>query len=183
MKDGKIFAMFFNGSPRKGNTMHALNALKEGLAQIPDTEVTEIICHDKTIVPCKACNACGSMSRCIFADDSPEINAAVEAADAVVFATPVYYWGMTAQMKLVVDKFYARDSKLKGAKKAGSIVIGEAQLDDPEYEIIGRQIACISEYMGWEMAFERSYSADKPKDLAENEAALAEIRGLAQLLV
>ena len=99
--------LLINGSPRKGNTMMALNALKKGLAQMPDAEVEEIICAEKTFVPCKACNACGSMSRCIFADDSPETNAAVEAADAIVFATPVYWWGMSAQMKLLVDKFYA----------------------------------------------------------------------------
>ena len=132
--------LLINGSPRKGNTMTALNALKKGLAQMPDAEVEEIICAEKTFIPCKACNACGSMSRCIFADDSPETNAAVEAADAIVFATPVYWWGMSAQMKLLVDKFYARDVKLRGLnKKVGSIVIGEADQDDPEYEIIAEE--------------------------------------------
>ena len=175
--------LLFNGSPRKGNTMTALNALKQGLAQIPDAEVTEIVAHEKTIIPCKACNACGCMSRCIFADDSPEINAAVEEADAIVFATPVYYWGMTAQLKLVIDKFYARDSKLKGAKKVGSIVIGEAELSDAEYELVAKQLVCISEYMDWEVVFQKAYSAGKPKDLAADEETLAEIEGLAQLLV
>ena len=170
--------LLINGSPRKGNTMTALNALKKGLAQMPDAEVEEIICAEKTFVPCKACNACGSMSRCIFADDSPETNAAVEAADAIVFATPVYWWGMSAQMKLIVDKFYARISKLK----VGSIVIGEAELDDPEYEIIAKQIWCIADYLGWETVFQKSYSANKPKDLAADEAALKEIEGLAELL-
>ena len=175
--------LLINGSPRKGNTMTALNALKKGLAQMPDAEVEEIICAEKTFVPCKACNACGSMSRCIFADDSPETNAAVEAADAIVFATPVYWWGMSAQMKLLVDKFYARDVKLRGLnKKVCSIVIGEAELDDPEYEIIAKQIWCIADYLGWETVFQKSYSADKPKDLAADEAALAEIEGLAALL-
>lgn len=175
--------VLLNGSPRKGNTMTALTALKQGLAQIPDAEVTEIIAQEKTIIPCKACNACGCMSRCIFADDSPEINAAIEAADAIVFATPVYWWGMTAQLKLIVDKFYAREAKLKGTKKVGSIVIGEADLDDPEYEIMQTQIRCISEYMGWEMVFAKSFSADKPADLKGDEATLAEIEGLAKLLV
>ena len=175
--------LLINGSPRKGNTMTALNALKKGLAQMPDAEVEEIICAEKTFVPCKACNACGSMSRCIFADDSPDTNAAVEAADAIVFATPVYWWGMSAQMKLLVDKFYARDVKLRGLnKKVGSIVIGEADQDDPEYEIIAKQIWCIADYLGWETVFQRSYSANKPKDLAADEAALKEIEGLAELL-
>ena len=174
--------LLMNGSPRKGNTMIALNALKAGLAKIPEAEVTEIICQDKTIIPCRACEACGSMSRCIFADDSPEINAMVEEADAIVFATPVYWWGMTAQMKLIIDKFYARISKLKGGKKIGSIVIGEAELDDPEYEIIAKQIQCISEYLEWEVVFKGAYSANKPSDLKGNEEALKEIEGFAELL-
>ena len=174
--------LLLNGSPRKGNTMTALNALKEGLAQIPEAEVTEIIAEEKKIIPCKACNACMSMSRCIFADDSPEINAAIEEADAVVFATPVYWWGMTAQLKLIVDKFYAREAKMKGPKKVGSIVIGEAELSDPEYGMIADQIRCISEYMKWEVVFSKACSADKPADLKSDEAVLEEIKGLAQLL-
>ncbi len=174
--------LLLNGSPRKGNTMTALNALKEGLAKIPEAEVTEIIAEDQNIIPCKACNACMSMSRCIFADDSPEINAAVEEADAIVFATPVYWWGMTAQLKLIVDKFYARSAKLKGPKKVGSIVVGEAELDDPEYDIIATQIRCICEHLGWEAVFTKSYMANKPADLKGDEAAMQEIAGLAELL-
>ena len=175
--------LLMNGSPRKGNTLTALEALKKGLTAMSDVEVTEIVCEDKTIIPCRACDACGSMSRCIFADDSPEINAQVEAADAIVFATPVYWWGMTAQMKLIVDKFYARGSKFHGLKKkVGSIVVGEAEQDDPEYEIIAKQIWCICDYLGWDVAFQKSYTANKRDELAANEAALSEIEGLAQLL-
>lgn len=174
--------LLLNGSPRKGNTMTALNALKEALAQIPEAEVTEILAAEKTIVPCKACDACGSMSRCIFADDSPEINAAIEAADAIVFATPVYWWGMSAQLKLIIDKFYAREAKFKTPKKIGTIVVGEAETSDPEYDLIAKQIHCIADYLGWETVFQKSYSANKPKDLAADEAALAEIRELATLL-
>ncbi|MBQ9015075.1 MAG: flavodoxin family protein [Firmicutes bacterium] len=176
--------LLFNGSPRKGNTKAALEALKKGLAQqIPEAEVEEILCEGKSIIPCRACDACGSMSRCIFADDSPQINAAVEAADAIVFATPVYWWGMSAQMKLIIDKFYARDRKFHGLKKKiGSIVIGEADQEDPEYGIIAKQFRCIADYLGWETVFQKSYTANKPSDLAADEAALAEIEGLAKLL-
>ena len=174
--------LLFNGSPRQGNTMVALQALKRGLEQLPDCEVQEIIAENQTIIPCKACNACMSMSRCIFDDDSPDINKAVEEADAIVFATPVYWWGMTAQLKLIIDKFYARSSKFKTPKKVGSIAIGEAELDDPEYDIIATQFRCICEHLGWESVFTKSYMAGKPADLKQNEAALQEIEGLAALL-
>nr|MCR5034373.1 flavodoxin family protein [Clostridia bacterium] len=90
--------LIFNGSPRKGNTMTAIKAIQKGIASradAADIEVDVIVAEGKNIIPCRACNACGCMSRCIFADDSPEINAAVEAADVLIFATPVYWWGMT----------------------------------------------------------------------------------------
>ena len=177
--------LIFNGSPRRGNTLTAIKALEEGFSARPDAadvEVNVIETEGKNIIPCKACNACGCMSRCIFADDSPEINEAVEAADVLIFATPVYWWGVTAQLKLVIDKFYARASKLKGNKKIGTIVIGEAELDDAEYEIIQKQFACIADYLEWDMAFAKSISAEKPKDLAADEATLAELKQFAAAL-
>ena len=178
--------LILNGSPRKGNTMTAIKAIRKGIesrSDAADIEVDVIVAEGKNIIPCRACNACGCMSRCIFADDSPEINAAAEEADAIVFATPVYWWGMTAQLKLVIDKFYARAAKFKGAKKIGTIVIGGAELSDPEYEIIQKQFQCICDYMGWEIAFAKSYAANKPADLKGDETILAEIEGLAKLLV
>ena len=173
--------LILNGSPRKGNTVTAIDALKKGLQARPDAadiEVMQIDAEGRNIIPCKGCDACGCMSRCIFADDSPETNEAVEAADVLVFTTPVYWWGITAQLKLIIDKFYARASKLKGNKIIGSIVIGEAELDDPEYEIIAKQFACIAEYLEWDVAFSKSIKAGAPKDLAGNEAELAELEKL-----
>lgn len=174
--------LILNGSPRKGNTLTAIKAIRKGLEERPDAadiEVTQIDAAGKEIIPCKACNACGCMSRCIFADDSPEINAAVEEADAIIFATPVYWWGITAQLKLVIDKFYARASKFSGTgKKIGTVVIGEAELNDAEYAIIQKQFQCIADYLGWNIVFAKSISADKPKDLAADEQTLAELEKL-----
>ena len=170
--------LIFNGSPRKGNTLTAIRAIEKGIegrADAAEINVTRIETEGKNIIPCKACNACGCMSRCIFADDSPEINEAVEAADAIIFATPVYWWGVTAQLKLVIDKFYARASRLGKGKKIATVVIGEAELEDPEYEIIQKQFACIADYLEWEIVFAKSISADKPKDLSENAEVLAEL--------
>ena len=170
--------LIFNGSPRKGNTMTAVKAIKKGIESRPDAsniEVDVIVAEGKNIIPCRACNACGCMSRCIFADDSPEINAAVEAADVLIFATPVYWWGMTAQLKLIIDKFYARATKLKGNKKIGTVMIGGAELNNPEFAIIQKQFECIADYLEWDVAFAKSIEAYDPKDLAADEETLAEL--------
>lgn len=177
--------LILNGSPRKGNTLTAIRAIEKGIESRPDAadiEVTRIDTEGKNIIPCKACNACGSMSRCIFADDSPEINAAVEAADVIVFATPVYWWGVTAQLKLVIDKFYARATRLGKGKKIGTVVIGGAELDNPEFAIIQKQFECIADYLEWEVAFAKSIEAYDPKDLAGDEETLAELEAFGAAL-
>ena len=98
--------LIFNGSPRKGNTVEALKTLKEGLAEYPEIEIREIKAADAHMIPCKGCGACKNKGDCVFKDDSYEINRAIKEADFLLFATPVYWWGITAQLKLVIDKFY-----------------------------------------------------------------------------
>ena len=73
--------LIFNGSPREGNTVEALKALYEGLADYPDIEVQEIKAADAHIIPCEGCDACMRSGDCIFEDDSIEINKLVKEAD------------------------------------------------------------------------------------------------------
>lgn len=175
--------LIFNGSPRVGNTVEALKVLREGLASYPDIEVKEIKAADCTIIPCTGCEACRRVDDCIFEDDSREINRAVMEADFLLFATPVYWWGITAQLKLVLDKFYACHEEFqKLPKKVGTIVIGEARLEDHQYEIIEKQFWCISDYLNWDKVFSKSYSANLPTDLSEQPEALEEIKGLAEVI-
>jgi multimeric flavodoxin WrbA len=49
--------LIFNGSPRQGNTVEALKALREGLADYPEIEIQEIKAADCNIVPCTGCEA------------------------------------------------------------------------------------------------------------------------------
>ena len=71
---------------------------------------------------------------------------------------------------------------MKCPKKVGTIVIGEAGLYDPQYEIIEKQFWCICDYLGWDKVFSKSYSANKPTDLHEQPESLAEIKGLAEII-
>ena len=175
--------LIFNGSPREGNTAEAIRTLKEGLAEFPEIESREIKTADADIIPCTGCGVCECKSDCIFEDDSQEINRAVMEADFLLFATPVYWWGVTAQIKLVIDKFYACHEKfMELPKKVGTIVIGEARLSDPQYEIIEKQFWCICDYLKWDKVFSKSYSANLPTDLHDQPESLEEIRGLAKVI-
>ena len=172
-------ALIFNGSPRFGNSTAATAELKKGLSNIEGLEIEDLKADDLSISPCIACEVCGSEGECTFDDDTNETMEKVCNADILLFVTPVYWWGITAQLKVVIDKFYSRSSLLKNMnKKVGLITIGEAELSDPEYDIIEKQFRCISDYLGWDFRFSKSYSACEPTDLANNTSAMAEIRSL-----
>lgn len=84
----------------------------------------------------------------------------------MIFGTPVYWWGMSAQLKMVVDKFYSQDAQFQTMKKkVGVVAIGANELEDPQYRLIREQFSCIADYLGWELAFSLSYSAYEPGEI------------------
>ncbi|MCD7810183.1 MAG: flavodoxin family protein [Erysipelotrichaceae bacterium] len=64
------------------------------------------------IQPCQGCIACGYEGPCVLKDDNQMIREALLDADMVVFASPLYYYGMSAQLKTVIDRFCAYNSSL-----------------------------------------------------------------------
>lgn len=160
-----------NGSPRKGNTLAAINAFVKGAAN-HDVEVIDT--YKYKVGPCLGCGVCKCMNGCIAKDDTNMIIDKLVAADMIVFASPVYWWGITAQLKLFMDKCYCRGVQLRG-KKIGIIAVGGAGTDGPQYELIRGQFKCISEYLDWEIVFHNSYSASALTDLAGQPEAMAEM--------
>ncbi len=167
--------VIINGSARKGNTLTAIQAFAEGASK--GNEI-EIIAPDKlSIAPCKGCGVCQCSKGCIDKDDTnPTINKIVS-ADVIVFATPVYWWGMSAQLKLVIDKCYCRGLQLN-EKKVGLLIVGAAPVDSIQYELINKQFDCIAEYLSWNVLFQKAYSAHDRTDLIHIEEAVTELKAL-----
>ncbi|MCM1508652.1 MAG: flavodoxin family protein [Ruminococcus flavefaciens] len=84
----------------------------------------------KKVHPCIACEKCHNTDTgCVFKDDMKALNPELLAADAIVFVTPIYYYAMNAQIRAVIDRFYANDAALHGKKKTALIV---TMADDTE---------------------------------------------------
>lgn len=67
-------------------------------------EVEFITLKDKQIAFCKGCMACQRLGKCVINDDAVWITEKIKNADAVVWATPVYYYEMSGQMKTLIDR-------------------------------------------------------------------------------
>ena len=95
------------GSPNKsGSTSILVNEFKKGAEESNHSVEVIDVCH-ANIHPCIGCVACGYEGPCVQKDDVEEIRQKLLSSDMVVFATPLYYYGMSAQLKTVVDRFCA----------------------------------------------------------------------------
>jgi multimeric flavodoxin WrbA len=112
------------GSPRrKGNTELLLDiALEE--AQTSGVQVSKMSLRDKVIAPCTACQKCWETGKCVIKDDMQEIYKKMLESDGILWATPVYFWSMSSQTKIVMDRTYALTfPKLQLASKIGGVIL------------------------------------------------------------
>ena len=102
--------LVITGSPRKGGNSDTLaKAFAKG-AEAKGHMVT-IFDATKNMGGCKACDTCWSKGRaCSFSDAFTELEPLLEQADAVVFATPLYWFTFSSQIKAAIDRLYAYSS-------------------------------------------------------------------------
>ncbi len=170
--------LILNGSPRlNGNTSFASQTIADGISENTQYEVEIINVTRLKVGGCTACGACAKNGGdCVMQDDTKDVIDKVYDADAVIFASPVYYFGISAQLKAVLDKFHSRSGLFKKqSKKLGVIAVGADEITDKQYELINNHFGCVCEYLGWEKTFSLSYSAEESDDLRSSEAAVEEL--------
>ncbi|SMD02788.1 flavodoxin family protein [Sporomusa malonica] len=96
-----------NGSPREqGSTAALVDEISKGAGN-RGAQVKVYNLNSMNIKGCQSCYACKAQGRCVLQDDMQELYDEIASASGVIFATPVYMWQMTAQLKLAVDRLYA----------------------------------------------------------------------------
>lgn len=115
------------GSPRKAsNTDLLVDSILEG-AKENKHNVEKFYLYNIDIKPCVDCKACKKGSfQCVLADGMSELYPKLEEADVIVFGTPLYWYGPSAKMKLLLDRLrpFIASKGLKG-KKAVLVVPSE----------------------------------------------------------
>lgn len=91
-------------SPRKGGNSETLADEFIRGAREAGNDVEKVTLYDKDIRFCKGCLVCQNTQRCVIHDDADTIVQNMLTADAIVFATPIYYYGMCGQMKTLLDR-------------------------------------------------------------------------------
>lgn len=113
--------LFILGSPRKNGNSETLArlAVKPLLASGHDVDFLRLNSYD--ITPCQGCGGCEKTGVCIIKNDQMgEIYSRVNDADCLVVVSPVYFYAVTAQIKLCIDRFQAIWSAKYLLKKSDS---------------------------------------------------------------
>lgn len=156
----------------KSNSDLLAERLAEG-ARDAGNSVECVSLKDKKINYCVGCLACQKTQKCVIGDDAPAIAEKVKDADILVFATPIYYYEMSGQMKTLLDRLnplYTTDYRFR--KIYMLTTAAESEDFVPERAVNGLK--------GWVECFEKAELSDSiffggvtaPGEAFKNEEAL-----------
>jgi multimeric flavodoxin WrbA len=126
----KVLGLF--GSPRRGGNTEIL--LEEALqgAEREGAEIDRVYVTDLTITPCKECHGCDQTGNCVILDDMQKIYPRLLEADIIILASPIFFYGITAWAKALIDrcqplwvrKYLLKDRSLgkEGKKRKGFLI-------------------------------------------------------------
>ena len=143
--------LILNGSPRiKGNTSCLIKAFEEGAIE-KGNEVKTFNLGRMKIHGCLGCFGGGKNSECpcVQKDDMNQIYPYFKEADVIVLASPLYYWMISSQLKIVLDRLFAieeLDKKLARANKSVVLLMAGAGGD---FEATEYWFNAFSRHMNW----------------------------------
>lgn len=141
--------LVISSSPRKGGNSETLaDAFIRG-AEEAGNHVEKICLYDKTINFCKGCLACQKTQKCMIHDDAVKIAEKMLSADSIVFATPVYYYSISGQLKTMLDRanpLYSADYRFR------NIYLLATAAEDKENTVTGT----VTTVQGWVDCFEKA---------------------------
>ena len=177
------------GSPRKKGNSSTLAARISRGAKSAGAEVETLFLQDLKISPCRGCDTCQKHDSkgCAIKDEMQEIYPKLIKADAWVIASPVYWFTMSAQTKIFMDRCYALPAYAKNPFAGKRIAIAMSYGDvDPV------KSGCVNALRTFQDAYRYTRSkivgmvygsAMKAGEIANNEALMREAEELGKLLV
>ncbi|MDL2253548.1 flavodoxin family protein [Ruminococcaceae bacterium OttesenSCG-928-I18] len=145
--------LILNGSPRRGgNTETLVDAFIEGTLEAGHT-ATKCNLGQMDVGPCIGCLKGGkdSQNPCTQKDDMAKIYPHFKQADIVVFASPLYCWGFTAQLKAAIDRLFAvmEETGTFPGKECLMLIAAEGQ-DEENFEPMHAYYEHLTSRLGWQ---------------------------------
>ena len=179
--------MIVVGSPRKrGNSSTLAKQVSSG-AKDAGAKVELFFLHDMNIKPCSACDGCRKKRSigCVIRDDMHKLYPKMRAADAIVIASPIYWFTVSAQTKLFMDRWYAfggdENYKVLAEKKFG-IVLSYADADPFSSGAVNalRTFQDAFNYLGAEVVGTVYGSAWKAGEISKNKSVMKQAYALGE---
>jgi multimeric flavodoxin WrbA len=147
----KMKIVVINSSPHSENqstSRYLAQKFIEG-AKSAGHEIFTFDAANEETHPCQGCDSCGMDGDCIFDDAiSKKLMPKMLEADLLVLVTPLYYFGMSAQLKTIIDRFYSRTEKLHHKK---SLLLATAwNNNDWTMTALNTHYETLVKYMEWE---------------------------------
>ncbi len=146
--------VIFNGSPRKnGYTTKLLEQVAKG-AKSKGAEIIEFDLNDSGIRGCQGCFYCRTHDGCAVNDYLQPMYKAIAEADAIVFGSPIYYYQITGQAKIWLDRTFPMVGDNFAPRHTGKKVISIFTQGSPNPEMGAENIKVINSMFvayGWEL--------------------------------
>ena len=141
--------VILQGSPnRDGSTALLAEEFARGARQAGH-EVGRIDVAHADVHPCRGCVACGYGARpCVQRDGMAAITERILGADMLALATPLYYYGMTAQLKTVIDRFCSDNSAISGRRLDAVLLADAWNADDWTFDALVAHYETLCRYLG-----------------------------------
>lgn len=121
-----------------------VEAFVKGASEKNSVEVVSI--RDYKVGPCLGCNACFNRDgfSCVQKDDMPAIYGKLSGADMLVLASPVYFYGVSAQMKAIIDRCHNPIRDTFHIKRMALLLVGAASLPELFDSILAEYRLCLN---------------------------------------
>ena len=188
-KAGTKQVLVILGSPRKKGNSSTLAARISRGAKAVGAEVETVFLQAMNISPCRGCDTCqrDDSKGCAIKDDMQEIYPKLIRADAWVIASPVYWFTMSAQTKMFMDRCYALPAYAKNpfAGKRIAIAMSYGDVDPVKSGCVNalRTFQDAYRYTGSKIVGMVYGSALKAGEIQNNEALMREAEELGKRLV
>ncbi len=142
--------VILEGSPHKNGSSNMLaeqfiKGAKEAGHSVEILDAAHMDMH-----PCIGCDRCGMNGECVHKDDNRIIRDALLRSDMVVFVTPIYYFGMSAQLKTVIDRFYSYTMKLSAKHLKAALITAAWDSNDDVMPYTAEHYKKLCRYMNFE---------------------------------